>query len=432
MSVTTFNNGIAVVSIPVSIAVAPVNVPGATLPWNGVQKPYQWTATLTVTAQNQSNKQPTPLPIQKYIYNGQNINVGMWIANTGTGLAWRIVSISAKTATTVSCTLQDINRYNTYRDPTKSGNGKPPAGAFVVFNLSDDGNPMVDPVPSGAGVNFLATLTSRFQYINNQYDIALAQPGNALVPTFVYGDVIAVDEPTQTFVLADTAHAGTVIGTVTAVDDNGYTFFVNPIRKVVTDLNYLPGQVGQVIYVDNSTPGGLTTTAGGASVYLQLVNFTQSTTTSSTFVSATTPITTPGFTFYVNNVLATVGGTGTLTDVRNAVNAILGSTGVSAVLAGSFYIQFTAVDARAISFEDISGSVTTTVGLTSAENGTKAVGLVIAGASSSASGVTQIVAGTGISISPVGGTGVVTINSAPTGFVSTYGFVFTQPSPSST
>lgn len=408
MSVTTYKNGIPLISIPVSIATTPSN--GASLPWPnsaGSNKSYQWTTTLAVTTQNNSGIQPQPLPSQKYTYTGQNINVGMWIAQLSTGLVWQIVAISAKTASTVNCTLQDASRYNTYRDPAKTGNGKPATGPYVVFNIGDNGLPMIDPVPSGAGANFVAVVNSRFQYINKQFDIALNQPAFASV-LFNFGDILAIDEVTQTYVLADTAHASTVVGTVTAVDDTGTIFTVNPIRKVVDDLDYLPGQVGDVIYADNSNPGHLTTTSGGASVYLKLRNNTQSTTTSAVFVNTVTPVTTPGYTFYVNNVSTSIGGSGIPLDVVNAINFTTSTSGVSATLqtVPTVQILIIAVDARAITFTDISGSATTDAGLTSAENGIKAIGLMVTGASSA--------------------------STPPAGLTNSYGYVFVQNSATST
>lgn len=401
MSITTYKNGIPVVSIPVTISGTIIN--GASLPWpngSGSSKPYQWTVTLAVTTQANSGAQPQPLPFQKYTYTGQNINVGMWIANLSSGLCWQIASISAKTATSVTCVLQDTSRYNTYRDPTKTGNGKPTTGTYVVFNIGDNGLPMIDPVPTGAGSNFATVIQTRFQYINKQFDIALNQPGFASV-SFAFGDVLAIDTATQTYVLADTAHENTVVGTVTAVDDTGTIFTVNPIRKIVDNLDYLPGNVGNVVYVDNSNPGKLTTTSGGAAVYLNLRTNTQTSTTSNVFVDTATPVTTPGYTFYVNNVLATIGGSGLPLDVENAINSTTTTSGVSATLQTVPTVQLiiTATDARAITFTDISGSVTTDAGLTSAENGVKAIGMIIAGSSN---------------------------NVPPVGLTNSYGYVFVQ------
>jgi hypothetical protein len=200
---------------------------------------------------------------------------------------------------------------------------------------------------------------------------------------FLYGDVVAIDEATGTYIKSDGSHLN-VVGTVTAVDDSGTNISINAIQKVVDTLNYLPGVVGDLIYTDPTNPGGLTTTAGGTQVYLKLRNQTSSTTQSSTFGSATSTITTAGYTFNVNGILAVVGGSGSLTDVRDAINSISAATGVSAVIAGSFFLTITAVDARQIGFEDIAGTVTSDVGLISVENGVKAAGMLITNSRQSA------------------------------------------------
>src|SRR5271165_4231499 len=224
MTSSTSFNGIPVLSISASVLSSPIN--GATLPWNGLAKSYQWTLTLSITTQFQSGTTTR----QKEQYNGMDVNVGQWIASISSGLAWQIVSISSKSASSVTCVVQDIFRYNTYRDPARTGNGKPATGSYVVFTLAEDGSPLVDPAPAGLGANFLSTLTTRFSYINlEQYDFPLGKPGNAAI-TFNYGDIIATDQPTGFFVLADSTHTN-IVGRVTGVDDSGIYFAVDPIRK---------------------------------------------------------------------------------------------------------------------------------------------------------------------------------------------------------
>lgn len=428
MSVSTFTNGIAIVSIPVTIASTPTNV--AFLPWGGVNgvtaanRFYKWTVTLAVTSQHQSS----PTTRQQLQYNGQDINVGMWIANLGTGLAYQIVSIASKTTSTVTCTVQDVSRYNTYRATTQNGIATPTTGSYVVFELAADGTPMIDPAPAGVGTNFFTTLVSRFVYDSQeQYDFPLSQPGGGVV-SFTVGEVLAIDEPTQTFVLADATHTATTVGQITSIDDTGTVFTINPVGKVVDNFNFLPGVVGQFLYTNTASPGNLTTTPGGAQVYLTIRQWTASTTVSSTFGSASTnvPGVSAGNTFNVNGVLATVGGVGSLTNIVSAVNAITGSTGVSAAIAGSFFIQFTAVDARQIGFKDVTGSVTTAAGLISVENGVKGA-VIVATSSASVGGVTSIIAGTGISVNQATGAVTVTNTDAPpVGFTTAFGKVFVQ------
>lgn len=391
---------IPVFSIP--CAINSTATPGAVLGWyNGtsnVNRSYQWTITLTVTAQSTSSNYTR----QKHTFNGQDIDVGMWIGNLSSGLAWQIVSVTSKTTSSVTCVVQDINRYNTYRVSGNTGQAAPATGSYVVFELSEAGLPLIDPIPSTANSLFYSQLVSRFQYFNEQTDYTLNQPGFTSI-SFNYGDIIAIDEATQTFVEADSSHTATIIGSVTSVDELSTSFTINPISKLLDNFDTLPGQVGSFIYTDLTNPGQLTATSGGAVVYLKIRNNTQTITLSNTFGSTTTVYTSPGNTFYVNEILATVGGTGILLDVVNAINGTTGSSGVTAILSGSgpYYITSTAIDARPVAFADATGGGSTTldIGLSSAENGIKAAAIVMS--SSSSGGI-------------------------PAGLTASYGFVFVQ------
>jgi hypothetical protein len=365
-------NEVAALTIPAIVNTTPVG--GATLPWNGTSVYYQWSITLNIVQQTQSST-IARAPLE---YDGMDVNVGQWIADINAGLAWQIIGITSKNSTTVVCTVQDIFRYNTYRDPTQSGAGDPAPSNYVIFKLAEDGTPVIDPVPETAAPNFYTQLVSRFAYINNQNDFALTQLNNTTV-TFNYGDIIAIHEPTQTFVEADSADPTTVIGRVTAVDDTGTVFTINPLGKIVDTFDSLPGQVGSLLYTDPSNAGQLTATPGGTEIYIKLRNATQSTTTSNSLASNSTPVTTAGYTFNVNKVLATVGGFGYASDIVAAINATTSTSGVSAVLTGSgpYFIVSTAVDAREIAFDDVAGSVTTDVGLISVENGVKAAAMSV-------------------------------------------------------
>ena len=117
-------------------------VPGNPMPTPQLNA-YRWLVTCDVSQQLQSaysTRQPGA-------YNGQDISVGQWIANTATGAAWQIISITGKTESTINFIVQHIYRYNTTRDTTQQGDGSPPPGFYVVFNVSDSGVPQIDPVP---------------------------------------------------------------------------------------------------------------------------------------------------------------------------------------------------------------------------------------------------------------------------------------------
>lgn len=305
---------------PLQFPVVPPALPPAP-----VQKDYRWRVVMNISEQEHSSY----LTREPGSYNGQDITVGQWIANLTTGQAWQIILIESKTETTVTAIVQDVYRYNTFRDPAQVGNGSPISGTYVVFNLSDSGNPEIDPIPSaGASSSFASNLASRFQYINLQYDYPLYQAGN----TFQINDVIAADADTNSFVLSDETHR-IVVGRVTSISDTipGW-FTINPVQKIVDFLDYLPGGVGDILYTDLFVPGAITDVPGGTEIYIKLRN-----NTSSVSVSTAPGPTTAGNVFQLNGVDVIVGGTGQMSDVVNAVNLHSLSTGVvaSTVLAAN-------------------------------------------------------------------------------------------------
>lgn len=300
---------------PLLYPVVPPNLPPAP-----VLKDYRWRVTLNVTEQSHSyykSRDPGN-------YNGQDITVGQWIANLTTGQAWQIILIEAKTTGSVTAIVQDIYRYNTFRDPAQVGNASPPNGNYVVFNIGETGIPEIDPVPpAGISAIFSQNLQSRFEYINLQYDYPLYQAGN----TFAVNDTIAADATTNSFVLSDATNR-IVVGRVTSISDTipGW-FTINPVQKIVDFLDYLPGDVADILYTSLTIPGAITTTPGGSEIYIKLRNNTSSISRS----TAPGP-TTPGNVFQLNGVDITVGGTGIASDVISAVNLETLNTGVSSAL----------------------------------------------------------------------------------------------------
>lgn len=291
------------------------------LPPAPVQKDFRWRVNMTVTDQNHSSYL-TRAPGK---YNGQDIVVGQWIANLTTGQAWQIITIESKTTTNVTAIVQDIYRYNTFRDTAQVGFGGPLTGSiYVVFDIGDTGIPEIDPVPAaGTSATFSQNLQSRFEYINLQYDYPLHQTGNA----FGLNDVIAADSTTNSFVLSDATNR-IVVGRVTSISDTVPGWFtINPVQKVVDFLDFLPGGVGDILYTSLVVPGAITATPGGSQIYIKLRN-----NTSSVSLSTAPGPTTPGNVFQLNGIDVTVGGSGTPANLQTAVNLKTPQTGVVATL----------------------------------------------------------------------------------------------------
>ena len=126
-------------------------------------KYYRWEVVATVTAQTHGSH----LTRKDFQYDGLDIQVGDWIAGATTGTCVRVISISAKTSTTFTAIVEDWLRYNTFR--SSIGAGIFGTGPAVVFQLNENGHPMLDPVPTSITSNdFYLNINSRFQYLNPQ------------------------------------------------------------------------------------------------------------------------------------------------------------------------------------------------------------------------------------------------------------------------
>ena len=216
---------------------------------------WQWEVVGTVTAQNHGSH----LTRKDFQYNGLDIQVGDWIAGATTGVCCRIVSVSSKTATTVTMIVEDWLRYNTFRD--SNGNGIFGPGQCVVFQLNENGHPMIDPVPSSiTSSTFYQNINSRFQYLNPQMHYVLDQTAHG----FSAGDVVSITG--SGFAKTTSASANKTVGTVTNAGPGPNQFMLRPNTRIIDFLPAIPGSVGDYIYTDNSTAGGLTTNSASGKI----------------------------------------------------------------------------------------------------------------------------------------------------------------------
>ena len=234
--------------------------------WSGGSQPksYRWEITMTVTTVNHGSH----LTRTAKKFDGMDIVVGDYIAGATSGKALQIVSISSKTASTVVCKVEDRLRYNTFR--SSSGNGMfTVPGAAVIFQINENGHPMIDPLPSGiASSDFYANVNSRFQYLNPQMNYMLDQNAHG----FEQGDVVAIDHNTNVFELADAANIERLVGTVTHAGPGPNKFLVRPANGIVDFVPGLPGNPGDFVYPKTDNSGDLTLTNTGVAIFLKLTN----------------------------------------------------------------------------------------------------------------------------------------------------------------
>ena len=187
-------------------------------------KNYQWTITFTVTSQAHGSH----LTRKDREFNALDVSVGDWIAGATDGKCLKIISISAKSTSAVTCVVEDVARYNTFK--SSSGNGIFGSGSAVVFTLNESGHPMLDPLPSGiVSSDFYANVNSRFQYLNPQLNYLLEKTSHG----FSVGDVVAVSNQ-GTFVKANSALIDKAFGVVTENGPGPDSFMISPNNRLCT------------------------------------------------------------------------------------------------------------------------------------------------------------------------------------------------------
>lgn len=274
---------------------------------------FQWTIVLSVTAQSHGSH----LTRKDREFNGLDVTVGDWIAGAGTGQCLKIISVTSKSSSSVTCEVEDVARYNTFKSNT--GNGIFGTGSAVVFTLNESGHPMLDPLPSGiVSSDFYANVNSRFQYLNPQLNYLLEKTAHG----FALGDVIAVSD-TGSFVKANAALVSKSFGVVVENGPGPNSFMVSPNNRIIDFVPAIPGSAGDFIYAD--TDGDLTTTDTGKIMFLKIANAEETNTIGSTI----NPTVADGTTVIFNGVSHTFNGAGfssTLTETVSQINGLSGAS----------------------------------------------------------------------------------------------------------
>ena len=408
----------------------PYNNGGDDLYWSGGSNPkyYQWTVVVSLTEQTHSSFRTR----KPYVYNGNDVAVGNYIADSTTGVAVKIISVTSKTDTSVTCVVEDVLRYNTFRDTTQFGRGIFQVNSsIIIFELNEEGQPIFDPLPTGVPAAMVGNLMARFSNFEENFNFTLTKANHG----FALGDLIAADPANNTFVLANASYPY-LIGTVTNVDLGTNDFMVNPFTKVVDGYPSLLGEVGSVLYADPVNAGDLTLT-GQQPVMIKLRQETNTTVTGSMLAPGAN--TTVGNTFEVNGVLATVGNVGSPADMVAAINGA--NTTVTAALVEenpSVSTDATLLNSFSLVVVQVPGQVNlngTLVHFTTTTSGSNSLGSGYAdqydiATDINAAAITGIVAtgtSSGVTVTNTNGGSIVFVNSGADGL----GNLFAGPSSSS-
>lgn len=292
--------------------------------WAGgiTPKPYKWRLTIEVTTVTHGSHL-TRIP---KTFNGIDVVIGDFIAGATDGKVLQIVEIESKTDTTVVCIAEDVIRYNTFRSPTGLGIFTTP-GPAVIFQLNEEGDPMIDPLPVGiVSSDFYANVSSRFKYLNPQRNFVLEQENNG----FEEGDVVAMNGVTGVFELSTNTNIERLIGTVSHPGPGPHRFIIRPMNGILDVVPGLPGSPGEFIFPKNDGSGDLTTTDTGTPIYLQITDAIP-TSILGTVVNGNTPANN-SMEINGHTVVFAIGQTGNVA-IINAVSDINASTSIHGVTA---------------------------------------------------------------------------------------------------
>lgn len=271
------------------------------------RKYYRWEITMRVSGQRHGSH----LTRDDFEYNGLDVIVGDWIAGASDGKALKIIEISAKTRTTVTCVVEDWLRYNTFK--SASGNGMFSGGSAVIFTLNEDGNPILDSVPTTVSSQFYYAVTSRFHYFNPQINFVLYEPDHGLKKN----DVVSVTN--DGYVKSNSLTASQMIGVVTEAGPGPDYFIISPNNRIVSFDPGIPGDSGDYVYVSPS--GELTNTSdpNANKTAFIVVKKAEPTVIRSTQSSVTVP---NGTVLTVNNTDVTLTGDNGTANAQEVVNLI--------------------------------------------------------------------------------------------------------------
>jgi hypothetical protein len=238
-------------------------------PW--VNYPYEWTIVVSVTPQEHSY----PLSQTPYYYNGLNISVGDWYSDLASGKSVQVISITSQTANAATLVVQDVERYNTFTDPTGQGLGIGSTGSGYIFQLGDDALPVLTPMSTlatslNANLAWQLDQVSRFRYRNMlSAHYSVYQSGNS----FSVGQPIYLQSSgTYSIVPSNSSTVKNIVGIVSDINVPGPGYFTyRPIGKIIKNISpTLPGNPGDLIYLSSSGFTNVAPSIWARPVYINL------------------------------------------------------------------------------------------------------------------------------------------------------------------
>lgn len=277
--------------------------------WSGGSNPVAYKYLVTFTFEETihgSHITRTP-----FRYNGQDIEVGDFVAGAEQGRVLQVISVVYKDEQNVTAVVEDKLRYNVYKTGSSIFNIP---GHVIFFTINELGMPMLDPLPSTVSGTFYANVMSRFQYLNPLTNFVISQSGHS----FEKGDAVCIES--GEFVRSTPDNINYFVGTVVEPGPGPNQFILRPANGIIDFVPALPGSVGDYIYPNVDGSGDLTTDDSSQRPILMKISDAVPTYTIGTVIN---PMGSDGDVIEINRTRITMSGS---YDLDNAIDAINNET----------------------------------------------------------------------------------------------------------
>jgi len=205
-------------------------------------------------------------------YDAIDVKTGDWLANGSGTKCLQVISISAKTSSSVTLIAKDVDAftYKNYRANQFSANEN-----VGIFEISDSGKPLIGGEDaSGFFVDKTAIdlIQSRFaiQEEDERYKLEFSSPQTAIE----VGQVITIDNNGDLTPFGSANASSYKLGMVAGMSYGDTIVYIKPFNTVIDNFpkpQDLAGTAGDVYYASVSSPGDITTNVndGLDKVYFQ-------------------------------------------------------------------------------------------------------------------------------------------------------------------
>ena len=288
---------------------------------SGLQNQYQtYTVTINTIGSQGHSDASTREPL---LYNGLDVQSGMFLSDDGGNTILKIISISSKSETGIVCICEDVDmmsfRLNNINSISESAD-------VVIFGLNPEGEPIIIGSPFLRGS--VDKVQSRFN-LNERDDRLKFSHDSA--PSVDLGDIVTIDSNGNLVKYGTTGTSELRVGVVINKLRNGKDVILKPFNDVVRDFGKpedLLGNTAGTYYTDINSEGSITTSEGGKATFLQLNSAVP---TTQVITSTTQP--TSGDTVTINGVTVFNGPNGDsvadATALSGLINTFTSETNVS-------------------------------------------------------------------------------------------------------